>query len=185
MRFARSASGDRIGSLRCPSESEALRVLGGVYLCHGEHERARQYFEDAEQIHPGHAHILAHSAKYYIHTGNPGRAIKMLGRARQLNPAHPPWYWEHLGMAYFGERNYNAALDAFSRLQQHSFFDQLYLGSVNALLGNKRNASHHIEVAIVNNPRLREANVAHYFPYSKTEDLDHLLDGLRMGGLTC
>ncbi len=168
-----------------PSESEALRVLGGVYLCHGEHERARQYFEDAEQIHPGHAHILAHSAKYYIHTGNPGRAIKMLGRARQLNPAHPPWYWEHLGMAYFGERNYNAALDAFSRLQQHSFFDQLYLGSVNALLGNKRNASHHIEVAIVNNPRLREANVAHYFPYSKTEDLDHLLDGLRMGGLTC
>ncbi len=167
-----------------PAESEAHRVLGGVHLCRGEHELSRQYFEAAEGIHPGHAHILAHTARYHTYTGNPDKAINLLGRARQLNPSHPPWYWEHVGMAYFGKHSYNAALDAFNRLQQHSFYDQLYVGSVNAFLGNKRNALHHIAIAVSKNPRLRGSNVAKYFPYSKPEDLHHLLDGLKMGGLS-
>ena len=166
-----------------PTESEAHRILGGIHLVHGEHDLSRQYFEEAEAIHPGHAHILAHTARYYLHTGNPDKAIKLLGQARQLNPAHPPWYWEHLGMAYFGKRNYTGALNAFSRLQQHTFFDQLYVGSANALDGNKRRASHHIDIALGKNPRLRVSNVSSYFPYSKSGDLLHLLEGLKMAGL--
>jgi TolB-like protein len=97
-----------------PTESEAHRIMGGVHLAHGEHDLSRQYFEEAEAIHLGHAHILAHTARYYIHTGDPDKAIKLLGQARQLNPAHPPWYWEHLGMTHFGKRNYSESLAGFA-----------------------------------------------------------------------
>ena len=167
-----------------PSESEAYRIMGGIHLCHHEHELSKQFFEEAKDIHPGHAHILAHAARYYIYTGNPDRALKLLGQARQLNPAHPPWYWEHLGMAHFGNRNYNAALDAFSRLQQHTFYDQLYVGSSYALNGNKRNASYHFAIAMSKSPRLSSGNISQYFPYSDPDDLDHLLEGLGIAGVT-
>jgi len=166
-----------------PGESEAHRILGGVHLCHSRHDLSKQYFTEAEEIHPGHAHILAHSARYYIHTGDPDKAIKLLSKARQLNPAHPPWYWEHLGMAHFTKRHYAEALDAFSRLQQHTFYDQLYIGSSNGLIGNKRQAAHHIAVAVSKNPRLSAVNVSRYFPYRNSDDLNHLLDGLRIAGL--
>ncbi len=86
-------------------------------------------------------------------------------------------------MAYFGKRNYTGALNAFSRLQQHTFYDQLYVSSANALDGNKRRAAHHIDIALGKNPRLRISNVSSYFPYSKSEDLLHLLEGLKMSGL--
>jgi len=166
-----------------PSESESHRIMGGIHLCHREHDLSKQFFKEAEDIHPGHAHILAHTARYYIHTGDPDQAIKLLGRARQLNPAHPPWYWENLGIAYFGKHQYKAALDAFSRLQQHTFYDQLYVASASALNGDKRNASHHVAAAKHQNPRLGTSNIARYFPYSDSEDLAHLLDGLRVAGL--
>jgi hypothetical protein len=57
------------------------------------------------------------------------------------------------------------------------------VSSANALDGNKRSASHHIDIALEKNPRLRVSNVSSYFPYSKSGDLLHLLDGLKMAGL--
>lgn len=167
-----------------PTESEAHRILGAIHLGHGEYDLSKQYFEEAETMHPGHAHILAHAAKYHSHTGNPDKAIEMLSRARQLNPSHPPWYWENVGIAYFAKHSYSASLDAFNRLQQHSFYDQLYVASNNAYLGNKRKASHHIQVALDKNPRLQVSNPSGYFPYRKAEDMEHMLEGLKMARLS-
>lgn len=167
-----------------PTESEGHRILGAIHLSHGDYDLSKQYFEEAEAMHPGHAHILAHSAKYHSHTGNPDKAIEMINRARQLNPCHPTWYWENLGIAQFAKHNYNAALDAFNRLEQHSFYDQLYVASVNAYLGNERKASHHIKIAQRKNPRLKISNPSGYFPYSKAEDMEHILGGLEKAGLS-
>ena len=166
-----------------PTESEAHRILGGVHLTRGEHDLSRLHFEEAQKIHPGQAHILAHAARYHMHTGAPQKAMNLLGQARQLNPMHPPWYWEHVAIALFVKRDYGASLDALGRMQNHSFYDQLYGAVANAYLGRKRHAAHHLAFVREKNPRLTLSNAAYYLPYRTREDLDHVVTGLRLAGL--
>jgi adenylate cyclase len=166
-----------------PMEVEAHRVLGGIHLVRGEHDLSRLHFEDARRSHPGHAHVLAHFARYFIHDGAPQEAISLLSRARQLNPLHPPWYWEHLGIAFFAKRDYKAALDAFSRMLGHSFYDRLYAAAAAAHLGQARHAASYLSEALDKKAGLRLSAVSYFLPYRRREDLDHVLDGLKKTGL--
>lgn len=166
-----------------PMEVEAQRVLGGIHLVRSEHELSRLHFEDAQQSHPGHAHVLAHYARYFIHDGKPREAVSLLSRARQLNPLHPPWYWEHLGIAYFANREYEAALQAFSRMSWHSFYDLLYAAAAAAHLGQKRHAQEYLREALDKRHGLRLSTLAYFLPYRQRENLDHVLAGLERAGL--
>jgi TolB-like protein/two-component SAPR family response regulator len=166
-----------------PTEVEAQRVLGGIHLVRGEHELSKQHFEEARQTHPGHAHVLAHHARYYMHDGAPREAISLLSRARQLNPLHPPWYWEHIGIAQFVNRDYEASLQAFSRMSLHSYYDRLYVASASAHLGLKRHAESYLREALDKRHGLRLSTVAYFLPYRKRDDLSHVLEGLKQAGL--
>jgi tetratricopeptide (TPR) repeat protein len=167
-----------------PSEAEAHRVLGGIHLCRGEHDTSRMYFERAQQIHPGHAHILAHAARYHMHTGDPQTATSLIGKAQQLNPRHLPWYWEHMGIAAFVRDDYQGALDAFRHMQNHSFYDQLYVTSANAHLNHMRHAKNSLACVLENKPGLRMSKVSYLFPYRDRPDLDRVLNGLEKAGLS-
>jgi TolB-like protein/Tfp pilus assembly protein PilF len=167
-----------------PTESEAHRILGGVHLTQGEHQLSELHFEEAQRIHPGQATILAHAARYHMHAGDPGKAKALLGQARQLNPMHPPWYWEHVGIAHFVNRDYEAAIDDLSRMQNHSFYDQLYAAAANAYLGRKKHAAHNLAFVREKKPRLTIADAPYYLPYRAQEDLHHVVDGLKLAGLT-
>lgn len=166
-----------------PTEAEAHRVLGGIHLCRGEHDASRMYFERARQIHPGHSHILAHAARYYMHTGDPQTATSLIGKAQQLNPLHLPWYWEHLGIATFVKGDYQGALDAFGRMQNHAFYDQLYVAAANAYLSRMRRARSAVAYVLERKPGLRNLNVSYLFPYRDRSDLDRVLNGLKKAGL--
>jgi TolB-like protein/Tfp pilus assembly protein PilF len=166
-----------------PTEAEAHRILGGIHLCRGEHDISRIYFERAQQIHPGHSHILAHTARYHMHTGDPQTATSLIGKAQQLNPLHLPWYWEHLGIAAFVKGDYQGALDAFGRMQIHSFYDQLYVAAANAYLDRTRHAKNAVGCVLENKPGLRRAKVSYLFPYRDRPDLDRVLNGLEKAGL--
>ena len=166
-----------------PTEVEGQRVLGGIHLVRGEHELSKQHFEEARQTHPGHAHVLAHHARYYMHDGAPREAISLLSRARQLNPLHPPWYWEHIGIALFVNRDYEASLQAFGRMSLHSYYDWLYAASASAHLGLKRHAESYLREALDKKHGLRLSTVAYFLPYRKRDDLSHVLEGLKQAGL--
>jgi DNA-binding SARP family transcriptional activator len=166
-----------------PTEAEAHRVLGGIHLCRGEHDTSRIYFERAQQIHPGHSHILAHAARYHMHTGDPQTATSLIGKAQQLNPLHLSWYWEHLGIATFVKGDYQGALDAFGRMQNHSFYDQLYVTAANAHLNRMRHAKNSLVNVLKSKPGLRRSNISYLFPYRDRPDLDRVLNGLEKAGL--
>lgn len=166
-----------------PTEVEAQRVLGGIHLVRGEHELSKQHFEEARQTHPGHAHVLAHHARYYMHDGAPREAISLLSRARQLNPLHPPWYWEHIGIAQFVNRDYEASLQAFGRMSSHSYYDRLYAAAASAHLGLKRHAESYLREALDKKHGLRLSTVAYFLPYRKRDDLGRVLKGLKQAGL--
>jgi len=166
-----------------PTEAEAHRVLGGIELSRCEHELARLHFDQARQIHPGHSYVLAHAARYYMHTDDPQTATNLMGRAQQLNPLHLPWYWENFGIASFVTGDYQSALAAFGRMQNHSFYDQLYVAAANAHLGRERHARKSLAFVLKKKPGFKISNVAYLFPYQNRSDLDHVLSGLEKAGL--
>ena len=96
---------------------------------------------------------------------------------------HLPWYWEHLGIAAFVKGDYQGALDAFGRMQNHSFYDQLYVTAANAHLNRMRHAKTSLAYGLENKPGLRRSKVSYLFPYRDHPDLDRVLDGLEIAGL--
>ncbi|MFP6774039.1 MAG: BTAD domain-containing putative transcriptional regulator, partial [Alphaproteobacteria bacterium] len=109
-----------------PLEAEGHRMAGGISLLRSHHDLSREHFTQAENLHPGHAHILAHHAKLFALTGEHETARNYLNRARQLNPLHPAWYWEHMAVTSFAAKDYRGVLSELSRMQVHSFYDRLY-----------------------------------------------------------
>jgi adenylate cyclase len=166
-----------------PFEAEAQRILGGIHLVHGDHELAHHHFDLALREHPGNAHVLAHAAKYHAYTGANADAVSLVNRARQLNPLHPAWYWQHLGVAKFGQQHYHQAIRMFSRLPFLVFFDRLYLAASHAHLGEREAASRHLKMAIEQKPELTRDSVAKFFPYKGDGDLRSVIDGLTLAGL--
>jgi TolB-like protein/two-component SAPR family response regulator len=166
-----------------PFEAEAQRVLGGIHLVHGDHELAHHHFDLALREHPGNAHVLAHAAKYHAYTGANADAVSLVNRARQLNPLHPAWYWQHLGVAKFGQEDDHQAIRMFSRLPFLVFFDRLYLAASHARLGEREAASHHLSIALEQKPELTRDNVGKFFPYKSDSDLRSVIDGLSFAGL--
>lgn len=167
-----------------PFEAEAQRLLGGVYLVRGEHDLANHHFDTALNVHPGNAHVLAHAAKYQAYVGEHQSAISLLNKARQLNPLHPAWYWQHLGVAKFGQAEYEEAIRMFGRLPFLVFFDRIYLAAAHAHLGNITSARHHLAEAIRDKPSLSRSSAARYLPYSTPDSLANAIGGLAIAGLT-
>ena len=166
-----------------PFEAEAQRVIGGVYLVRGEHELANHHFNLALNAHPGNAHVLAHAAKFRTFVGEPGDAVSLVNKARQLNPLHPAWYWQHLGIAMFDQRNYDQSIRIFNRLPFLVFFDRLYLASANAHIGNHRAATYHLDHVRREKPELNRNNVGNFLPYKSVDSLANIIEGLEMANL--
>ena len=166
-----------------PLEAEGHRSIGAIQLLHSNHELSEQHFATAEKLHPGHANILAHCARLHTHTGDHETAHGYLNRARQLNPLHPAWYWEHMAVASFVARDYDAALTGLSRMQSHSFYDRLYGAAASAYLGQERHAGHFLDLVRQERPSLNLSNVATFLPYSRTADQTHVIEGLKAAGL--
>ena len=166
-----------------PFEAEAQRILGGIHLVHGDHELAHHHFDLALREHPGNAHVLAHAAKFHAYTGANAEAVSLVNRARQLNPLHPAWYWQHLGVAKFGQEDYQQAIRMFSRLPFLVFFDRLYLAASHAHLGERVAASRQLALALEQRPELTRDRVAKFFPYSGDRDLGNVITGLALAGL--
>lgn len=166
-----------------PFEAEAHRVMGGVHLTRGEHDLSAHHFRQALRVHPGNAHVLAHAARYHAYVGDNEDAVSLVNRARQLNPLHPAWYWQHLGLAAFGQGEFENAARMFSRLPAPVFYDRLYLSAANAHLGELRVAERHLKLAIRDKSGLDSDSVGRFLPYSHREACEVVISGLRIAGL--
>jgi hypothetical protein len=88
-----------------------------------------------------------------------------------------------LGIATFVKGDYQGALDAFGRMQSHSFYDQLYVTSANAHLNRMRHAKISLAYVLEKKPGLRRSKVSYLFPYRDRPDLERVLNGLEKAGL--
>jgi adenylate cyclase len=75
-------------------------------------DRADDHYSKAVELNPNHANIAAKFASFLSYTGRPQAAAASVTRAIRLNPHHPDWHWQDLGLALYVGGRYTEAVKA-------------------------------------------------------------------------
>jgi adenylate cyclase len=166
------------------NESEAHRIIGAIYL-HRDRKfnKAEHHITKAVTLNPNDANITAKVAELFSYTGRPQEAEALVKRAMRLNPRHPDWYWQELGLALYVGGQYTEAIDAFNRIANRVEFDYAYLAACRVALGDVEHAQSHIADLLKIRPKTSMQYYQMTQPYKNDVDLKRFLDALRQAGL--
>jgi class 3 adenylate cyclase/TolB-like protein/tetratricopeptide (TPR) repeat protein len=128
-----------------PNEALAYFALGFVYRIKGEHERARQFFEDAINRDKNSAGAYAQLANELVFLGHADEAVEKVQEAIRRSPGAPStgvYRWVE-GRAFFVQGDWKNAirsLDAAVRLRPNLWFIHAWLTAAYALNNQAREA---------------------------------------------
>lgn len=165
----------------------AYFVTGLVYRERGEYMKALVEAEKAIAIDSSYAnaHVLLASLLYYA--GRPQEGLERIKKAMQLNPHHPYNYPFHLGQAYFILGRYQEAIEALEQglgTNPSSERMRVWLAAAYALDGREEDARWEAEQVLTLNPDFSLQRIRQAFPFKDPADMERLLDGLRIAGIT-
>ena len=125
-------------------DPETHRMYGGISMLQRNFELAKFHFDKALDINPNNSHILARSAYFLCHYGEPETAFELLDRAIAANPHHPDWYWQIYGLACWVNEEYEAVTRHLVKSAARSDYDYAYLAASHAALGNDAEANNNV-----------------------------------------
>jgi tetratricopeptide (TPR) repeat protein len=162
------------------NEAEVHQLLGDVYASMGQLDRGVAEHAKARALNPN---DKSESAAYLAYAGRVDEAIELMTDAMRLNPFYPDWYLWNLAISHYPARNYDAILDAVTRMQDPPADPLLFLAASYAQLGRLTEAQATVERVLALDPEATVAKFAAQQPYKNPDDLEHYKDGLRKAGL--
>jgi adenylate cyclase len=109
--------------------------------------------------------------------------ITWIERAFRLDPFPPLAYTSFHGMILFAARRYAESIAAFNRTDRAPW-TMIYLVAGNAYLGRLAEARTLISTCAKLHPDISLLAFAAREPFKQAADLDHLLEGLRIAGIS-
>jgi adenylate cyclase len=82
-------------------------------------------------------------AVFLMYTGNPQEAVQRVRWAMRLNPYHPQWYVETLGLCLMHARRYDEAVTIFASLEEPTYYAHAYLAGCLLALDRRPEARPH------------------------------------------
>lgn len=110
------------------------------------------------------------------------RGVELSRRAQRLNPLHPGWYYFSFARLHYSQKRYEDALTELQRVGlPHFYWTQMFTAALLGQLGRPEAAAalarmSEIKPGFSARDDLRKWNTA-------PDDLEHLMQGLRMAGL--
>ena len=93
-----------------PSNHLAYFSLGQALWCQKDYDSFRDALERAVALNPMDGNSVAYLGELLTYTGSAERGMELVGRAKQLNPNHPGWYWFADFYHAFSQGDYRGAL---------------------------------------------------------------------------
>lgn len=152
-----------------PAEPNVHRMLSMDYLHRRKFNAAYQQFSRGLRENPNDANLNIAFTRYLTHIGKPERALVVARRARQLNPVHPDYYWEQLGVTLYALERHKDALTAFQRIDRLSYYEHLYMAASQVALEQRAAAGRSLERALAQIPELRASRMDRLMPYYDEE----------------
>jgi adenylate cyclase len=169
-----------------PSLPLVYEALGSVHLFKRQHEEALAAARRWVDIEPGNAEAYANLAGIMHFSGEPERVAGLVEKAKRLNPFYPFYYTLYVGQACFTQHRFKEAAAIIARSVAHnpqSLPSQFYLAATYGQLGEEALARDALAEIRRISPHFSIAQARAIAAYRREEDLNLLLDGLRMAGL--
>ena len=112
--FQRGAEEVQIALALDENDSDVHRILAGLNLLHGDHERSRYHQERALGLNPNHDMIVVQQGELLTWLGRPEKASSGSGRRCASTPTTPNATGAIWGVAYFVAQRYAEAVEAFA-----------------------------------------------------------------------
>jgi TolB-like protein/Flp pilus assembly protein TadD len=167
-----------------PTSDVAHTVLANVLFFKKDFLAFRPAAERALALNPMSASTTASLGMMIAYAGDWEHGLRVVERAKQLNPHHPGWY--HLPAFYdaYRRRDYSGALASALRINMPGYFwAQAALAAVYGQLGEQERARVALRELHALVPELGTFAREKYGGWFDAELTEHLLDGLRKAGL--
>lgn len=170
-------------------------VLGRMHIYRRNFGQGRRHLERALTLAPNHADVLMQTAQLWSYLGEVEAGLEMVAKAFRLNPLHDGWYYFMSFIPFFVARRLDEAAAMMRQSPRHMLFEESALLAVCcAHLGQLEEARSHIgdfleeyQRGILGGrePEPGEAleQLLDSNPFSRSEDTDFMVEGLRLAGL--
>jgi adenylate cyclase len=163
-------------------DARGFSELGSAHLYKKRHDESLAAYDRAIELNPNDADILAEMANSVSCSGEPRRAIDLLGRAMRLNPYYPDWYLWYLGEAHFDLGDYEKAVHTLRKMRDQSEAHRLLAASY-AHLGQVDEARYHAQQVLAVHPNFSIQHWRQVPPDKNPEPVQRLIEGLIKAGL--
>jgi tetratricopeptide (TPR) repeat protein len=163
-------------------DARGYSQLGYAYLFKKQQDASLAAYEQAIDLNPNDADILADMAISTRSSGDTQRTMDLVQRAMRLNPFYPDVYLWVLGEAYFDLGRYEDAIHALHKRRNKSDGHRLLAASY-ALLGRMGEAKYHAGQVMAVHPNFSIEHWRNVPPDKNPEPLERFIEGLRLAGL--
>lgn len=162
-------------------DARGYRERGICHLYARHYDACLEAYARAEELNPQHADLIADHADALVHASDPDGALAKITRAIELNPLAPDSYWWTAGGANYLVGNYQASIDAISRMHNRTPALQLQAASL-AMIGERDAAAQCVEQAREVHPEFSIAKWMQIVPFKDEQHIRHYEAGLRQAG---
>lgn len=162
-------------------DSHCHWLLGAMYGHRGDIEHEARHYQRAVELNPNDANAVACIGISLATQGKPDEGIERIRTAMRLNPYHPEWYWDDLGVVFYLAGRYADAIEAFNRRAQKGTYVLPRLAAALAQLGRMDEAAAAVAELRTQQPAFSMAklDLDNWGP----DNAAHFRDGMRKAGL--
>lgn len=166
-----------------PMDGRGLRERGFANLYLRRHDDSLQNFAAAADLIPNDADMLADYADALSHAGQGAEALTICLQAKASNPDPPAYYdWIHASILY-QLAAYKAAISILHPHRSNPGIARL-LAASHAMSGDLHTARQYGTTVRENYPSFELSRLSELVPDKNANDTKHLVEGLRMAGLS-
>ncbi len=167
-----------------PSNPLAFCSLAQALFFHKEFQSFRNAAERAVALNPMDGNSIAFLGELLTYAGNCERGLALAGRAKQLNPNHPGWYWYADFYNAYRQGDYRDALSFAlkSNLPNH-WGAHTAMAAVCGQLGERDTARKALRDLLKLRPDFAASARKDFEKWWAPEYVEQLMDGLRKAGL--
>ena len=167
-----------------PTHALGHYALATVYFFRKEMIPFRVSAERALALNPLDGSVRAYLGLLTACAGEWDRGCQMVESAMQLNPNYPGWFQFAVSANAYRQGKYEEAVEALVRSNMRGYFHMhAALAASLGQLGRREDARKAIQDLLALRPDFAAAARQEYAKWYSSEDIEHLIDGLRKAGL--